>query len=621
LGFSVLPPLLAWLLFVALTVAGPGVGLQRALRQPIEPALVLPLGTAFCAGAYWLSLVTIFPLFPALALGASLLCALPLGPWRTAEGPGFRGVAAPFIAFAVLLAFTQYPWNRVDATGAFLMDALVPFDTAFHVGLARELAGGYPPELPGVSGFPLGYHLGTDLVRAAALRWAGIDPFDSISRFDVTLYGLALMLILRAAAARLGAGPRVVALAPWTLFATDFSFVFAHLPTAHWWADLLRGNVLLSLVVANPIVPALSLALGALLALARYEEAKDPRLLGLAAGLGLAVPFFKVFLGAHLLLGLGVVLLLRGRPFARAIPVAIAMAPCAVATLGLVLGQGGQTVNVALAPFDLARVTRASLDLPPASGFAFAIWAVAWTVASLGLRVFGLLPAAKALGDRSMLPSALAVMALAAWPLGLLFRVSAPEVLPGQKFVNDAGYLLEEGGPLLWLFTLVGLVSWAARRRWPRAWLAVLLLAVPSSVQFAVKKTLLAPDPLPAPMVRAMHALEARSRPGDIVLQRPGARFPPAPVILIGRRVPYERFTPYLTQFASSAALEERHSHVYRFFQTTDRTEALEIARHLGARFLALYGRDHIRFDGTGVLVPLYEEPEARVFELRLPVP
>jgi hypothetical protein len=145
---------------------------------------------------------------------------------------------------------------------------------------------------------------------------------------------------------------------------------------------------------------------------------------------------------------------------------------------------------------------------------------------------------------------------------------------------------------------------------------AGLLLALPSTVQFAAKKAFLDPDPLPAPTVRAMRALEARSKAGDVVLQRPGARFPPAPVILIGRRVPYERFTPYLTQFASRAALEERHELVYRFFQTSDRGEAKEIARSLRARFLALYGRDHVRFDGTGILVPLYDEPEARVFEI-----
>jgi hypothetical protein len=619
LGFSAAPALIAWLVFAAATVAGPGLALQRAFRQPVDPALVLPLGTAFCAGAYWLSLVTTPLLFPALVLVANAGCVLPLRSWRLAEGPSVRGVALPFLAFVGLLALTQYPGNRLDASGAFLLDALVPFDTAFHVGLSRELAIGYPPQLPGVSGFPLGYHLGTDLVRAAALRWAGTDPFDSISRFDVTLHGLALMLVLRAVAARLGAGPRVVALAPWTLLATDFSFVFAPLPTAHWWADLLRGNILLSLVVANPIVPALALTLAALLALSREDTLHDKHLLALAAVLATAVPFFKVFLGAHLLLGLGVVVLLRGRPFARSLPILMVAGPCALATAALVLGQGGHTVDVVLAPFDLARVTRASLDLLPLSGLAFAAWAAVWTVASLGLRLFGIAPALRALRGASTLASTLAVMALAAWPLGLLFRVSAPEVLEGQKFVNDAGYLLEQGGPLLWLFALAGLVSWAQRQPRPTVALAVLAFGLPATVQFAVKKALLPPDPLPAATVSAMRALEARSQPGDVVLQRPGARFPPAPVILIGRRVPYERFTPYLTQFATRAALEERHERVYRFFQTSDRTEALEIARSLGARFLALYGRDHVRFDGNAVLLPLYDEPDARVFAITGP--
>ena len=72
---------------------------------------------------------------------------------------------------------------------------------------------------------------------------------------------------------------------------------------------------------------------------------------------------------------------------------------------------------------------------------------------------------------------------------------------------------------------------------------------------------------------------------------------------------------------AKLAALEERHRLVYQFFQTNDQAEAVEIARSLGARFLALYGRDRVRFDATGVLIPVYEEPEARVFEVRPPAP
>jgi hypothetical protein len=213
--------------------------------------------------------------------------------------------------------------------------------------------------------------------------------------------------------------------------------------------------------------------------------------------------------------------------------------------------------------------------------------------------------------------SALGAMALSGWPLGLLFRVSAPEVMEGQRVVNDAAYLVEQSGPLLWVFTAVVLARFAATPlRRAAALAAVLLLATPSTWQYAAKKAATAPDRLPAPMVRAVDALARVSKPGDVVMQRPGGRYPPAPVVLAGRRVPYERFTPYLTQVASRADLEARHEAVYRFFRTTSREEALGIARSLGASFLALYGQDRVRFDTTGVLEPVHEEDGARLYRI-----
>jgi hypothetical protein len=518
-----------------------------------------------------------------------------------------------------LLAVTQYRWNRLDASrldasGDFLLDPLVTSDSAFHVGLTRELVIGHPPQVPGVAGFPLGYHLGTDLVRAAALRWAGTDPWDSLTRLDVTLWALALALALRALAARLGAPLLAAALVPWTLLLTDFSFVFAANPQAHWWTDLLRGNVLLSLAYANPVVPALALVAAALLSLSRFEETRERGHLALAALQAAAVPFFKVFLGAHLLLGLGVAWLLARR--APRGPVLLVALPCAAATAALAFGEGGDTVTVVLAPLDLARVTRETLGLLPLGGAAFLGWTALWLAASLGLRLLALPEAVRAL-RRSAAASALGAVALAGWPLGLLFRVSAPEVFPGQKVVNDAAYLVEQSGPLLWLFAanaLAALATTPVRRA--AALVAALLLATPATWQYAIKKATTPPDRLPAPMVRAVRALERVSRPGDVVLQRPGARYPPAPVILAGRRVPYERFTPYLTQFASRRDLEARHETVYRFFRTTSREEALAIARSLGASFVALYGHDRVRFDTTGLLQPIHEEEEARVYRI-----
>jgi hypothetical protein len=288
-------------------------------------------------------------------------------------------------------------------------------------------------------------------------------------------------------------------------------------------------------------------------------------------------------------------------------------------------------VRVTFAPLDLAAVTRGTLALSPLSGARFWAWGAFWLAASLGVRMAGVPTAVRSL--RGAAPfSALGAMALSGWPLGLLFRVSAPEVLAGQKSVNDAAYLVEQSGPLLWVFTVVALCGLAAAARarpgpasaLPRAILpfaAALLLSIPATAQYVAKKAGLAPDRLPAPMVRAVAALVRVSQPGDVVLQRPGARYPPAPVVLAGRRVPYERFTPYLTQFASREALEARHQVVYRFFQTNDRDEAMAIARSLGARFLALYGHDRVRFDTTGLLEPVYEEDGARLFRLRTEPP
>lgn len=606
-----------FLAFAAAAVLLPGAAVQRLFRVEIDPSLVVPLGTACCAASYWLSLRAGVPaLFPtalaAIPLGAWLLGRGPLG---FAPGPPLRGALAPALGLVALLAVTQYPWNRVDsATGEFMLDPLVTFDSAFHVGLTNELAASYPPQVPGVSGFPIGYHLGTDLVRAAARRWAHVSPWDSLTRLDVTLWGLALVLSLRALAARLGAPPLAVTLVPWTLLLTDFSFAFARNPQAHWWTDLLRGNLLLSLVYANPLVPALGLALGCLLALSRFEETGGRGHLALAALQAAAVPFFKVFLGAQLLLGLGVAFLLA-RGARRSALLAVA-APAGLVTALLVLGQGGETLAVRLAPLDLVQVTRETLGLAPVGGIALVAAALVWLFLSLGLRAVGLPDALRALRGPT-LGSALAAMALCGWPLGLLLRVSAPEVLAGQKVVNDAAYLVEQSGPLLWAFAALGLARFASSRA-RRAVVvgALLLFATPATWQYVVKKAHTAPDRMPAPMVRAMDALATASSPGDVVLQRPGGRWPPAPVVLAGRRVPYERFTPYLTQFVAKADLEARHETVFRFFRTEDPAEAMQIARSLGASYLALYGSDRVRFDTAGLLEAVHDEPGAKVYRI-----
>ena len=605
-----------YLIFAGLALVGPGIGVQRLSRVPLDPALILPLGTALTAGGFALASMLGLPwIFPLLVVALDIFALLPPCRLERAPGPSLRAAAPAFIAMILVLAATQYPWNRVGASGDFLLDGLVPFDATFHVGLTHELAAGYPPQIPGVAGIPIGYHLGTDLVRAAALRWASTDPFDSLSRFDVTLWALALVLAVRAATARLTALAFPVVLVPWTLLASDFSFLLFRFPQAHWWTDLLRGNLLLSLCHANPVIPALGLALGSLVALSRFEAERRPGWLVLAAFQGAAVPFFKVFLGAHLVLGLAVAWLRSTGPTRIALALVAGLA--AGGTVVHVLGPGGSSVRVEWAPLDLVLTTRQGLGLPEAEGLGLLAWALFWVAASLGLRLAGLGAALRAFRGRDTLAVCLAAMALSAWPLGLALRVSAREVLPTERAVNDAAYLVEQGGALLWVFTAVSLGRLAhSRERRLAVWLVVAALAFPSTGQFMWKKWSLPPDPIPAPMVRAARSLERASRPGDVVLQRPAARYPPVPVILAGRRVPFERFTPYLTQFAPRQTLEARHRAVHRFFRTRDVHEASAIAIELGASYVYLFGQDRVRFDPAGFWAPIHEESGARVYRI-----
>jgi hypothetical protein len=302
-----------------------------------------------------------------------------------------------------------------------------------------------------------------------------------------------------------------VSILPWTLLATDLAFIFVPDPWLTWWPDLLRGNILISLSLANPVVPALAMVLAALVGLSRYDAGEGRGWLVLAAALAFAVPFFKVFLGAHLLLGLAAAVLMAP-PGRRVAPLALAV-PCAMSTALLVLGTGGRTVDVALAPLDLVRITRESLGLTPLGGAGLAGWAVLWLLASLGLRLLGLPAAVRALRAGPSPVAAVAAMALTAWPLGLLFRVSAPEMLPGQRFVNDAAYVIEQGGPLLWIFTVPALVALAtAYRPWALGALCA-ALSLPGTAQFVARKVMEPPDPLPAAMVRAMGDLARASRP------------------------------------------------------------------------------------------------------------
>jgi hypothetical protein len=568
---------------------------------------VLPSGLAFAAAAAWAAFASGHPaLFPILVGLADLCLLLPLGPFRRAHGPSVQGALPAIAAVVAVLALTQYGLNRRDASGDFQLDDLERVDTAFHVAVTREIATSWPPQVPGLAGVPLHYHLGPHLIRAAALRFAGTSPYDAIYRGDVTLWAVALVLALRAAARALGGGRWAVALAGFTPLFADFSFLLGA-GGARWWSELCAGNLLLSLVFANSLVPALALALGAIVALGRARSGEGRGFVALAAALAAAVPFFKVFLAGPLVAGLLLAALLCGGGLA----ILAAATPCVLATLLLVSGSGSP-MDVLLDPLAPVAHTRQLLALPPLEGAALLGYAAPWLAIALGLRVLALPQALRGLRSRALAPVAIGAMALAGWPIALVLRLTAD-----HEF-NESVYFMVASGALLWLFVALGAERALLFGRSRVVVLGLLILgALPSTVEFVWRKAATGADVVPARVFEAMARLEDDSRPGDVVLMRPYSRFPPPPVVFAGRRLAYTIYLPYMRQFAPQALLHERSDALRQFFRTDDPTEARALAARLRARHVFFQGSQTMGRGARAILEPLYLREDTSLYRVR----
>jgi hypothetical protein len=116
-----------------------------------------------------------------------------------------------------------------------------------------------------------------------------------------------------------------------------------------------------------------------------------------------------------------------------------------------------------------------------------------------------------------------------------------------------------------------------------------------------------------------MRALRAASCPGVVVMTRPLTSTVPLPVVLAGRRVVFSNYIGYWQQFIDPGRLRERDRLVRGFFRSRDAVTALAIARSVDARFVYLTGPQKVDFDPRGVLEPLFERENERLYRI-LPV-
>lgn len=580
-GLTPLAATLAWLLFVLLTCVGPGLALQRLLRVPLEPAVVLPLGLLACAGGYGASLyfasAWLFPVLM-LALDASLL----LGwrrPWTRAPGPSLRGAVPSVAGLGLLFAFTQFGLNRCAPDGGFLLDPLERVDTAFHVGVSFELTHDWPPQVPGLAGVPLHYHVAGHLVRAAAMRFAGLHPYDLLTRFDLLFGLIALVLAWRALGHALGVSRWVLACLPWSLVLSDAAFVLAPWAGTTWLAELTGANGLLVLFFGNTLVPALALAFGALVLLARVTAcSSEPtthdaghargRTLCLAALLVAGLAFLKLFVLPPLLAGLALACLR-----ARDRRASVALLVPGLVTLAYVLATG-PALGTFSAHWDPARLGAQVLALWERTPTRPSPWLLAgatgaWLFLALGVRALGVTRAWRGLLSTQPVRVIVAVWALCGW-------LARGVQLTADGRFDESVYFSIQSGCVLWLFTLEALHAWwLAAPVHQRAWRALaagtcLLLALPTSLDFVRRRLATPAEHVPAALLRASRRVAELSRPGDVVWMPSFSRWPPPPLVFVGRRVPYAEYLPYLTQFAPQATLDARLANVRRFFRGGD---------------------------------------------------
>lgn len=601
--------ILAFVAFVAFAIVVPGIQIHRRLGIAVDPALVLPAGFVFAAAAYALAAVSgLAWLFPIACAAVGLDLVLLRRPFGPSPGPRLRGAAVPIAAIVVLFALTEYRQNRRDTDGSFIVDRVDPEDQTFHVGLTFELSHSYPPQVPGLGGYALDYHLGWPLVRAAAVRWTGLTPYDLMNRWDLTLMAIALVLVVRSVTALLGGTSLAIALAPWTLVLCGYSWVWAA-PQIEWWFTLFPGELLPHLFHANTVIPALTIGLGAVVCAHRAAEGKRGYEI-FAFLLALATPFFKIFVAGQLLLAAAVAFVITRHH--RALLTLLAPMTLSIAWLVLSEGGGARTM-IGFERFEPIWQTRLKLMHYSGSAAAFAF---AWILLSLGPRLLGVLALGRALAARTLGPTVLATFAAVGWPLSLFVQIRTAEPYP-RPAANDALYFMDQSGPLLWVFAVIAVTAW--RWRLARAAAAVAGgLGFVSTAQFVAHKRELEPNRIPPGIVRGIDALRAASRPGDVVLQTPAPkRYPPPALVLAPLRMPYTAYIPYLTQFAPRTSLDERRRQVHRFFVTASASEAGEIARALGARFVCLYGSERLMFPVDEVLRPVYAEENVHVYELK----
>jgi len=489
-----------------------------------------------------------------------------------------------------VLAFVLVPylWTtgssyRVDDRGDLLLDRALQRDALFHLGIIRSLETSYPPRLLSVSGEPIGYHSGYHLELALWARFFGIAPEDGLMRvgavFNIVLYVLSAYLLARRFTERESARLLSAVL----VLASGFGFAFFFRPSVDWWSLTFMDWALVSIFLANPLLAALPLLFVGLALLHDYQETGAKG--SLAAGV-FALSFLflvKMFLGAQVLAALGLAALsMRGERRALTSFAVLFLASFPLVLHTFIAATGSNTA-VSVRPLELVRYSMEKLSFRPAvesladvgnfgwpqEGWLLVLAAtLLWTVGFLGLRLFGLAGVFRDLSSRSFLSSFLAWFAVIGFPLSLLLRIAPAEAqgLSRLEALNDAGWFATASGIALWFPTARAL----SRRTTGVAALAVLALALPSTVQHFLHAASLGHDRIGKARVEAAIEAKRLSTPESLWVEPPDRVRPSLLAYFSGRAVVYDPYVGYDYMFVGRDEIDILRHAVAQFWSSTD---------------------------------------------------
>jgi hypothetical protein len=547
--------LAAWVLFYlpgTMLLPGDSAGITSVERATVG----LVLGMTVSLTVYWaLRLINLSPLFWVWPLAALLKHTIGISHRRlrmqasSVAGHHWCLLALLIAQFGLLVFLRGFYANLArHADGTMTLDAS-SVDVLLHASVAQELTHSLPPQIPFVAGQTLSYHYGMDLVVAMLADLARLSVLDLTARFIPTLFVVVTTMAAYAFCARwLRSGYAGVFAALLIMVGEDFSFIPGLIvrPSNVWSALFLGAPTTFSLWVMNPMLPALAILFCGLLCLTLLQGTARAGWMYSSAFLFAILAEFKIFTALHVLLALGIaglVLAVRSRQrsilkvwlwsLAFVAPLLfyrwIVTSPDTMAEWRIfpwpyipeMFKQFGWTTffQVAIGPFEGQSITAAWVAVVLLIGLPL------YLLLSLGVRGIGwpaIWRTLRGLSPHDPVRLVVAVFVVAGVCVSLLSRVTQPGAPLATQY-NNAIWFFVESKQLVWPFALEPLWRWSRGRRvlsTATALVAVVLLTVPSFVQFLGNIRKIPANRIGRSEVALDDFLRSACAPGDVVFAR-----------------------------------------------------------------------------------------------------